>query len=186
MFSAPCVCCKYGDEYDKYVFTSDSRFTPDSGIIIHDYQDPASNQNVNNLRPSFNHSTGVVLKVPTDNNYPYVEIDLDEPYLNSSYLDIAEVKISGNVETVRISTKLDNETHWMHTADLNVNPNTDVVSLPMAWRTGKYDTVTIGKIKIEVLNATAARATNYTFKVFLVGCYGIGKNTGRFKTSFIF
>ena len=125
----------------------------------------------NTLRPA-SAGVGPEMEIPFGGETPYVEIDLDEPGVDNSFLNVAEVKLPGNVATVSVSIKKDDDsTTWDKTVELTVDSATGLVILPTSWHTGDDDTVPMGKIRIEPLTATEDTAETFYFKVDLMGCF---------------
>ena len=167
--SAPyCACCASNCPMVNY--TSYERFTPEQGIVIVDNMTINPIPLANTLRPT---GSGTQLDVAFDEYPPpYVQIDLDEPNIPNSFLNVAEIELKGNVATVTVYIKTDdNAISWDKSADMTVDPITHEVDIPDNWRTGQYDTVPMGKIKIVLLNSTDPFTETYTLWVNLIGCY---------------
>ena len=125
----------------------------------------------NTLRPA-SAGVGPELEIPFGAEPPYVEIDLDEPGVTNSFLNVAELNLPGNVALVSVSIKInDDSPTWDSTAELTVNPATGNVILPSSWHTGDDDTVPIGKIRIEPVTPIEDTAETFYFKVDLMGCF---------------
>ncbi len=107
-----------------------------------------------------------------DMSSPYVEIDLDEPNIANSFLNVAEIELNGNVISVTIYIKTnDSSTSWDKSANMIVDNITHQVAIPDNWRTGQYDTVPMGKIKIVPLSSFSETAEEFLLWVNLIGCY---------------
>ncbi len=139
--------------------------------------DPLSSGNitdVTSLRPS-SAPNGLNLTVQSSNNYPYVDIDLNEPYTVGTTLNVTAIKLTGNVASVQIYIKEDSNGSWVFTSVLDVDPDTGVITFPMSWSSGPQNAIPINMIRIEPHTTFSIQDKYYIFKVYLIGCYPKGK-----------
>ncbi len=138
---------------------------------------------MDSIRPSSD-GDGLTLAMPFGvRPDPSVVIDLDEPDVEDSFVNVYKLALPGNLATVKVSIKTndgdldfsggsgDSDSEWDFSAVLPVDTATGIVSLPISWHTGDDDMIPVGKIQIIPLTSWDDRAEDFIFKVDLQGCY---------------
>ena len=146
-------------------FMTEVQYTPDSNIVIDEPLRDHVTHEASEVRP-VSGNAGTTLQIAYDDEpEPSVTIDLDVPYVTDSALDVEQVIVKGNVQTVTVYYKdSDSDSTWHAVTSVHVGPG-GVLSWPSP---GAY--VSVAVLKIVPTEATALYYEFYTFTVEIYGC----------------
>ena len=146
-------------------FTSSTDYTPDSNILIDEPLRPNEDHSPSDIRPT-NSGDGPSMEIAySPDPFASVTIDLDVPGIVNSALDVETIHIEGNVASLTVYHKVDDDaTTWTIVTGVTVGPD-GVMSWPV---TGSYETV--GVIKLVPTEPDSLDDEYYIMKVNIIGC----------------
>ncbi len=161
-------CCQLGR--DVLIYTDNEIYTPTSQIELFDVNDNEL-PDLSSIRPSSNSS--VVLVIPDrQESPPYIKIGLQMPGSEEANVDIADIKLPGNIATVTINITEDYISQTWISRTLNVDKD-GYVKLPPQWRVGVNNMIPARMIQItpESVRPDSNHPNDtYSFKVYIYGC----------------
>ena len=158
-----------GEEYEPYHLTDDLTVIPDENINYYD-ANAVSQPKPSAIRPS-DSGNGVELEIPDTNQMPpSVTINLDQPGLPGTSVKIYELRVPGNVASVRVYFKENDDQANEPSTILQVDKD-GLVELPTRWRKEVDKSVTVGILKISPRSLRSPTDQVYIFKVDIISCY---------------